>query len=479
MPGDARASVVPRKEVVPAKMSFRERERDRVAALFKVVDVDGSGTIDAEELRPLLARLGWRGKIADVLVKVDKDQSGAVDFDELIKWWLDGGGRKKRWFFGGEAAAKDDTLELRRDAFRLLEADARYQAESVARDEFRRQFPPRQSCQVCGLALRDAESALKHQEREALTDHGRWRRNHAAALRRRALLERARERVRKESGKFLFPRLFVFDSRVSHLVELQTYDIPDIERGRPTGVLNLRTGAAYCVGDGSSCGFDWTKDEDGEVWLRVLWPSHATDGGGSTVVNITLDTLHDEVSQAATLTTQKTRRRFVWVRNRSKEFAKGRKAVLRQLKSGPSTDESIQNLPRRRRWWQHTLKGKRNIVAAKEEREAEERKRLLGDEIAYMCSLRSLRTGTDVILWNEGVRYRTAPSLPTLFRLKIRALPELHAAVLGEMECGDSILVFGKSGDWLVGAFGDRDNVWFLERSRRRVFLVCEESDSS
>lgn len=479
-------SVVPEEEEIPAKKSSVEKEKDRVAAIFKVVDVDGSGTIDAEELRPMLARLGWIGKVAEVLVKLDKDQSGTVDFDELITWWLKEGRRQRRWFFRGNhnAAAKNDRLDLRREALRLLEADARHEAENTARDAFRRNYPPRQSCAVCGHASCDADSALKHQIRQEPTSHGRWMRHQATASRRRDLLDRARERARRESGKFLFPTLYVYDARVSQHVELQTYDIPDTNRGRPTGVLNLRSGAVYCAGDGDGTEFDFLRGEAASEWLRVLWPAHAAGGGGSVASNVTLEVLRNNVAQrtvkttASTTTTTETRRNIVWVRNRSIEFAKGRQPVLRQLKCGPSTIDAMVIVPRRRRrCWRSAEGGKKKSVplAKKEEREEEERKRLLGDEVAYMCSLGSLSSGTDVTLWEKPMWYRTAPSLPTASRIKVRAIPELHAAIIGEIKCGESVLVFGESGDWLVGTFGDRDNAWFLARSKRREFLVEEE----
>ena len=75
-----------------------KNERARLAALFRLVDVDDSGAIDGEELRPLLARMGWPGvgqaEAEAILSRLDVDKSGTVEFDELAAWWLEGDGRK-------------------------------------------------------------------------------------------------------------------------------------------------------------------------------------------------------------------------------------------------------------------------------------------------------------------------------------------------------------------------------------------------
>ncbi|KAJ8600034.1 hypothetical protein CTAYLR_001897 [Chrysophaeum taylorii] len=438
-------------KIVPAADS--SSDHSRVAALFKLVDADDSGTIDGEELRPLLARLGFavsERRAREILGEIDKDGSGAVELEELV-FWLKKQNKKRRrrpfffLFFRRRRRRShfkedlDDDLELRRDAIRALEADARYEAESAARAAFRRRYPPRDECvcPICGRASIDRDAAAKHARKPSA--HERWKRREAAALRRRATLDRARavvaERARAREARVdaaRFPVLVVYDGRVPNHVELQTYDVPDQAVGRPTGAINLRMAAVSCVGDGLVSGV-------GAEWLRVAWPPHAPGGGGA---------------RAAASSRRDSTTSTVWLRNRSRDFAKGRKPVLRPLKAGPSPyDEKNEQPPKKKQ----------------ARRAAEIRDEL--DDAAYACSPRSLNAGTEIILWNRPRWYRTAPSLPLAVRLKGRAVPETRAAVVGELEWGDAVLVFGKSGDWLVGAFKDRDNVWFVEKSPRRLFL--------
>lgn len=518
--------------IVPVNSTPRiktEAERARVATFFKLFDVDDSGSIDAEELRPLLARMGWPDVSAqeadDILSKVDQDGSGAVDFDELIKWWLEGNGRKaalkrtglRRWIQVPRRKmfpALSD-LNLRRDALRALEANARYDARRAARAAFRKLHAPRPECVcvVCGHTAPDKNAADRHHRRQALKGHLPWKRAESAALKRRVLIDRAKERVAegaraKEASAVFdvsdstkrasrFPVLLVYDGRVPHQVELQTYDVPDSVLGRPTGSINLRTGALYCVGDAHGDCFVATGNSSAE-WLRVIWPSHAAGGGDSHAAlasaNIVRRFVDGGVSQGVDddhcLITAK--RADVWLHNRSRDFTKGRKPVLRPLKCGPTpyadnaandnkataTDDTP---PAKRAWWRpiapskkrklDTLARKEAQHHAKEHRDAERRKRLLGDEAAYMCSLRSLNAGTKIVLWSRAKWYRTVPSLPPTVRLKVRAIPEVYGAVLGDVAWGQAVLIFGKAGHWLLGAFHKYDNAWFLERSPHRPFL--------
>jgi calmodulin len=67
--------------------SFRRTE---VQKLFDVVDDDGSGLIDKEEMSQLLASLGKsfpQEEIDKGFAKLDKDSSGQIDFDEFYAWY--------------------------------------------------------------------------------------------------------------------------------------------------------------------------------------------------------------------------------------------------------------------------------------------------------------------------------------------------------------------------------------------------------
>jgi Ca2+-binding EF-hand superfamily protein len=69
--------------------SFRRAE---VQKLFNIVDVDGSGVIDKDEMAHLLQSLGLTLSVEEIDVgfaKLDKDSDGAVDFDEFYQWYED------------------------------------------------------------------------------------------------------------------------------------------------------------------------------------------------------------------------------------------------------------------------------------------------------------------------------------------------------------------------------------------------------
>ncbi len=68
---------------------------DRSVALHKVwksVDIDGSGSLDRDEVRSVLVQMGWENitsaRLDDVFEELDKDKSGDVDFDEFSVWFL-------------------------------------------------------------------------------------------------------------------------------------------------------------------------------------------------------------------------------------------------------------------------------------------------------------------------------------------------------------------------------------------------------
>lgn len=76
--------------------------RETVRAAFAFYDADSSGTIDAAELRSLVADLGGYltdKELATALSSLDRDGNGTIDEDEFLTWWtaqsddLDGDGQ--------------------------------------------------------------------------------------------------------------------------------------------------------------------------------------------------------------------------------------------------------------------------------------------------------------------------------------------------------------------------------------------------
>ena len=86
------AASVPLEAPPPPEVSQEELE-----AMFKVWDEDGSGEIDIDEFKGVMARLGLvnETEMERFFYEIDTDVSGAVTCDELTAWWF-GGGMDKR-----------------------------------------------------------------------------------------------------------------------------------------------------------------------------------------------------------------------------------------------------------------------------------------------------------------------------------------------------------------------------------------------
>mmetsp|Transcript_19654 Transcript_19654/g.67479 ORF Transcript_19654/g.67479 Transcript_19654/m.67479 type:complete len:806 (+) Transcript_19654:484-2901(+) len=539
-PAPAEAVVAGRR--APRRGAVVDPAAAHLRAVFMRVDVDDSGGIDASELPALLSRLGWKHMskkaLQEMMGKIDGNSSGAIDFQELCSWYFTGGRKEIRnakrrpaFFQGGEG----DAVELNADALKQLVAEARAAAQVSARAAYRSRFPTRGNCvcAVCGVAALDVGAAAKHYDAATATReisaHVIWRKKAAANFRRAQMLDRARASVARQArGKegrststaagnvaanadevsSQFPVLLVYHPEVQHFIDLQTYDIPDSLLGRPTGALTLHASAVFCVGDGhgnAECA------GAGAEWLRILMPPHverawAPDAARSALMaaeavaaarhGASLRELFvDGGEERAPL-----RRAVVWLRNRSLEYAHGKKSVLVPLRPGPTPlDRSEADLRKDIELGICDVGGKKLKVkppskppsklatllraatfqtgAARRdvEKRAEaahlKRLKILGEHAEYVVDTRSLRSGPQIVLWARPRWYRVAPALHRRTRLKVRAVPEAYAHVLGDVGWGDAILAYGRGGDWLIGAFGDRDNAWFLEKSPRRALL--------
>ena len=66
---------------------FTPQERDEFHAIFKLVDRDGGGTIDIEEMEMLLNTIGLfptQSELERMFSDVDVDGSGEIDFEEFL-----------------------------------------------------------------------------------------------------------------------------------------------------------------------------------------------------------------------------------------------------------------------------------------------------------------------------------------------------------------------------------------------------------
>eukprot|EP00976_Prorocentrum_cordatum_P051003 1029902-Prorocentrum_minimum.AAC.7 len=65
-----------------------EEQKQEIREAFDLFDTDGSGTIDAKELKVAMRALGFEPKkeeIKKMIADIDKDGSGTIDFEEFLQ----------------------------------------------------------------------------------------------------------------------------------------------------------------------------------------------------------------------------------------------------------------------------------------------------------------------------------------------------------------------------------------------------------
>lgn len=90
-----------------------EEQKQEIREAFDLFDTDGSGTIDAKELKVAMRALGFEPKkeeIKKMISDIDKDGSGTIDFQEFLEMMT-----AKM----GEKDSKEEILK----AFRLFDDD--------------------------------------------------------------------------------------------------------------------------------------------------------------------------------------------------------------------------------------------------------------------------------------------------------------------------------------------------------------------
>ena len=68
----------------------KKAEMKQLKVVWKSVDVDGGGTLDREELRQVLTKMGKNltdEQLDSTMKQVDEDGSGEVEFEEFSRWW--------------------------------------------------------------------------------------------------------------------------------------------------------------------------------------------------------------------------------------------------------------------------------------------------------------------------------------------------------------------------------------------------------
>ena len=101
-----------RKKTGP-KPELTEEQKQEIREAFDLFDADGSGTIDAKELKVAMRALGFEPKkeeIKKMISDIDKDGSGTIDFNEFLQMMT------------AKMSEKDSKEEILK-AFRLFDDD--------------------------------------------------------------------------------------------------------------------------------------------------------------------------------------------------------------------------------------------------------------------------------------------------------------------------------------------------------------------
>jgi centrin-1 len=70
------------------KFELTEEQKQEIREAFDLFDTDGSGTIDAKELKIAMRALGFEPKkeeIRKMIADIDADGSGTIDFQEFLE----------------------------------------------------------------------------------------------------------------------------------------------------------------------------------------------------------------------------------------------------------------------------------------------------------------------------------------------------------------------------------------------------------
>ena len=80
-------------ETAAGRRVLEARRKEKLKEMWKKVDEDKSGALDADEIHAVLLLMGRKEneiKINRVMKAIDKDGSGTVDFAEFEIWWKRG-----------------------------------------------------------------------------------------------------------------------------------------------------------------------------------------------------------------------------------------------------------------------------------------------------------------------------------------------------------------------------------------------------
>ena len=115
-----------------------EEQKQEIREAFDLFDTDGSGTIDAKELKVAMRALGFEPKkeeIKKMISDIDKDGSGTIDFQEFLEMMTAKMGEKDSKEEILKAFRLFDDDETGKISFRNLKRVAKELGENMTDDE--------------------------------------------------------------------------------------------------------------------------------------------------------------------------------------------------------------------------------------------------------------------------------------------------------------------------------------------------------
>ncbi|KAL7470452.1 hypothetical protein ACHAXS_010683 [Conticribra weissflogii] len=115
-----------------------EEQKEEIREAFDLFDTDGSGTIDAKELKVAMRALGFepsKEEIRKLISQIDKDGSGTVDFPEFLAMMTTKMGERDSREEILKAFALFDDDETGKISFRNLKRVAMELGESITDEE--------------------------------------------------------------------------------------------------------------------------------------------------------------------------------------------------------------------------------------------------------------------------------------------------------------------------------------------------------
>ena len=255
---------IKRKDLIEGTDKFGEAKlRVEVKRIFEIFDGDASGQIGVEEFGDLLKELciPMGRKETKALVKeLDADGSGELDFEEFFDWYKDNFKEKKQGSFVEQMKLQAKSYVSQRmgstsrmEAKRILISNETKDVIALARHEFRTIRKPQFECMECHEAFIDKNHKKLH-DKNMEEIHEQHALLHKRATARHKLVDMARYRVTKGEA---YPKFLVYPPDVPDHVELQVMDRPDLEVGRPLGVINHNTTVKALGRSGEKGTGDW------------------------------------------------------------------------------------------------------------------------------------------------------------------------------------------------------------------------------